>query len=318
LLLQNRFLILLAILIFILMIITIMNCCDTNTNIVSRLTNNIKIEIRQLVESDLPIADHMLRLAFGIFLGLPDPITFSGYANNVKTRFLADPTSTLAAESANGQLVGFNFVTNWVSVGYFGSLVVHPDYWDQGIAKQLLEQTMNFFNKKWHTKHVGLFTFAQSAKHVGLYQKFGFWPRFLTMIMSKPTWPLEDRRQQQQQQRKRNNSDTRSIHWSKFSEIPKYKQEHTLDKCRLLTNSVYDGLDLKREIVAVTNQNLGDTILLYRNNNYNSTTIKGDDNNDDKNLAGFAVCHCGAGSEAGNGVCYIKFGIVLSDNNNRP
>lgn len=294
----------------------IMNCFDTKTNIVSRLTNNIKIEIRQLVESDLSAADRMLRLAFGVFLGLPDPITLSGDADNVKTRFLADPASTLAAESANGQLVGFNFVTNWGSVGYFGPLVVHPDYWDQGIAKQLLEQTMNFFNKKWHTKHAGLFTFAQSAKHVGLYQKFGFWPRFLTMIMSKPTWPLEDGRQQQKQ-RKRNNSDTRSIHWSKFSEIPKYKQEQTLDKCRLLTNSVYDGLDVKHEIVAVNNQNLGDTILLNRNNNNYNTTIEGDDNDDDKNLAGFAVCHCGAGSEAGSGVCYIKFGVVLSDNNSQ-
>ena len=92
------------------------------------------MNIRQLEESDLPAADHMRCLAFGTFLGLSDPMTFSGDAENVKTRFLADPTSTLAAESANGQLVGFNFVTNWGSVGYFGPLVVHPDYWDQGIA----------------------------------------------------------------------------------------------------------------------------------------------------------------------------------------
>ena len=44
--------------------------------------------------------DHMFRLAFGTFLGLPDPITFSGDADSVKARFLADPASTLAAESA--------------------------------------------------------------------------------------------------------------------------------------------------------------------------------------------------------------------------
>ena len=116
------------------------------------MASNAKINIRQLAESDLPAADYMRRLAFGTFLGLPDPMTFSGDADNVKTRFLADPTSTLAAESANGQLVGFNFVTNWGSVGYFGPLVVHPDYWDQGVAKQLLEPTMNIFDKKWHTK----------------------------------------------------------------------------------------------------------------------------------------------------------------------
>ena len=168
------------------------------------MTSNIKIKIRQLEESDLPTADHMFRLAFGTFLGLPNPMTFSGDADYVKTRFLADPTSTLAAEFTNGQLVGFNFVINWGSVGYFGPLVVHPEYWDQGVAKQLLEPTMNIFDKKWHTKHAGLFTFAQSAKHLGLYQKFGFWPRFLTMVMSKPIWPVEEQQELEQQQQKKN------------------------------------------------------------------------------------------------------------------
>jgi hypothetical protein len=122
--------------------------------------------------------------------------------------------------------------------------------------------------------------------------------------MSKPVWPVEE-----EQQQRKSNSNTSSFQWSRFSEIPHHKQEQTLDKCRLLTNSVYDGLDLKHEIVAVSNQNLGDTILLYNNNN--NITNKDDDNS----LAGLAVCHCGAGSEAGSSVCYIKFGIVLSDDN---
>jgi hypothetical protein len=171
----------------------------------------------------------------------------------------------------------------------------------------LLEPTINIFDKKWHTRHMGLFTFAQSAKHVGLYQKFGFWPRFLTIIMSKPVWPVEE--EEQEQQRKNNSNTASSFHWSRFSEIPKHKQEQKLNKYRLLTNSVYDGLDLRHEIVAVNNQNLGDTILLYIHNN---KTTKHDNNS----LAGFAVCHCGAGSEAGSGVCYIKFGIVIPSNGN--
>jgi hypothetical protein len=29
--------------------------------------------------------------------------------------------------------------------------------------------------------------------------------------------------------------------------------------------------------------------------------------------ADLAVCHCGAGSEARSGVCYVKFGVVMSD-----
>ena len=277
------------------------------------MASNIKMKIRQLAESDLVTADRMFRLAFGTFLGLPDPMSFFGDADYVKTRFLADPTSTLAAESANGELVGFNFVINWGSVGIFGPLVVHPDYWDQGIAKQLLVPTMNIFDKKWHTKHVGLFTFAQSAKHIGLYQKFGFWPRFLTIIMSKPVWPVEE---ELEQQKGKSNSDATdsSFHWSRFSEIPRHKQEQTLDKCRLLTNSVYEGLDLKHEIVAVNNQNLGDTILLHRNNNNNNIANKDDDNN--SSLTGFAVCHCGAGSEAGSSVCYVKFGVAIRSDGN--
>jgi GNAT superfamily N-acetyltransferase len=261
-----------------------------------KVASNIKIKIRQLEESDLTAADRMFRLAFGTFLGLPDPMTFFGDAVYVKTRFLADPTSTIAAESSTGELVGFNFVINWGSVGYFGPLVVHPEYWDQGIAKQLLEPTMNIFDKRWHTKHAGLFTFAQSVKHVGLYQKFGFWPRFLTIIMSKPVWTVQEEQQ------------SSSTHWSRFSEIPPHKHEQTLDKCRILTNSVYDGLDLRHEIVAVNKQNLGDAILLYRNKNNNNITNKDDDNS----LIGLAVCHCGAGSEAGSDICYIKFGLAIS------
>jgi GNAT superfamily N-acetyltransferase len=265
----------------------------------------MQVKVRQLSESDLAAADHMFRLAFGTFLGLPDPITSFGDADYVKTRFLADPTSTLAAESANGKLIGFNFVANWGSVGFFGPLVVHPDYWDQGIAKQLLEPTMNIFDKKWHTKHAGLFTFAQSTKHIGLYQKFGFWPRFLTIIMTRPVWPVEG------EQVKSSNSNTvSSFHWSRFSEVPQHKQGQTLDRCRLLTNSLYNGLDLKHEIVAVNNQNLGDTILLYRKNN---TANKDDDYAN--SLVGLAVCHCGAGSEAGSGACYIKFGLAIQDGN---
>jgi hypothetical protein len=158
---------------------------------------------------------------------------------------------------------------------------------------------MNILDRKWHTKHAGLFTFAQSAKHVGLYQKFGFWPRFLTIIMSRPVWPVEE------EERQNSNGTTNSFWWTRFSEIPKHKQEQTLDRCRLLTTGVYDGLDLKHEIVAVNNQNLGDTILLYGNKK--NITPNKNDNNNSSSLAG---------SEAGSGICYVKFGVVISDGSN--
>jgi hypothetical protein len=43
---------------------------------------------------------------------------------------------------------------------------------------------MTIFDR-WGLRHSGLFTFPQSAKNVTLYQKFGYWPRYLTAIMTR-------------------------------------------------------------------------------------------------------------------------------------
>jgi GNAT superfamily N-acetyltransferase len=233
------------------------------------------ISIRSLRESDLPEADRICRLAFGTFLGLPDPAAFMGDADFVRTRWAADPTAALAAE-LDGELVGSNLATSWGSVGFFGPLTVRPDLWDRGIARRLLEATMTLFDR-WGTRHVGLFTFAHSPKHLALYQKFGFWPRFLTPVMSRPVPPKPP-----------------APGIATYAGLPESQRGDCLHACRDVTEAIYQGLDLEREIRAVHDQGLGDTVLLY----------------DDMALAGFAVCHCGPGSEAGSSACYVKFGAV--------
>lgn len=238
-------------------------------------TMKMDISVRPLQESDLAVADHIMRLAFGTFLGLPEPTAFMGDASFVRTRWLADPTAAFAAE-VGGEVVGSNMATNWGSVGFFGPLTIRPDLWDRGVGKRLMEPVMQCF-ADWGTKHAGLFTFAHSQKHVGLYQKFGFWPRFLTAIMSKPIEPSG-----------------RVLSWSGFSEVAEDEREAALSACRELTEAIYEGLDVGREIRAVLAQKLGETVLLW----------------DDTSLIGLAVCHCGPGTEAGSGTCYIKFGAA--------
>src|ERR1051325_6816453 len=233
------------------------------------------ITVRPLQETELAAADRIMRLAFGTFIGLPDPMMFMGDADYVRSRWLADPDSAFAAEVA-GEVIGSNFATNWGSVGFFGPLTIRPDFWDRGVGKRLMEPIMELFNK-WGTKHAGLFTFAHSQKHVGLYQKYGFWPRYLTAIMSKSPEPTND-----------------TSRWTRFSEIPTGERDEILNACRELTSAIYEGLDVEREIRAVAAQELGDTILLW----------------DDDRLAGMAVCHAGPGTEAGSGVCYIQFWAV--------
>jgi GNAT superfamily N-acetyltransferase len=237
----------------------------------------IDVRIRPLAESDLPEADRIVRLAFGTFLGLPDPSQFMGDTDYVRTRWRSDPSAAVAAEHA-GKLIGTNFATNWGSFGFFGPLTVEPAYWDTGVAQQLLAPTMDIF-KRWNNKHLGLFTFAHSPKHISLYQKFGFWPRDLLAIMGKQVGAPP--------------SGTRS-EYSFFSQAQPDSHEKWLNACREVTHANFDGLDLEREILAVATQNLGDTVLLW----HNSTLIA------------FAVCHVGAGTEAGTGICYVKFAAV--------
>ena len=49
-----------------------------------------------------------------------------------------------------------------------------------------------------------------------------------------------------------------------------------------------------------------DTVLFWKDDNEVGEIEK-------RRLIGLVVCHCGAGTEAGSGICYIKFGGVFSD-----
>lgn len=238
------------------------------------------IEVQLMRQSDILEADRIMRLAFGTFLGLPDPLSFMGDAGYVKTRYIANPSAALVAE-VNGKLAGSNFAMNWGSVGIFGPLTIHPDLWNMGVAKRLLEKTMELFDR-WKIKHAGLFTFAQSIKHIHLYQNFGFWPRFLTSVMSKTVGQTHEPEQS-------------SYHWSRFSELNSDAKKRASEECMDLTNQIYNGLSLETEIYSVEKQRLGDTILIREDNG---------------SLNAMAICHCGPGTEAGSGTCYVKFGAV--------
>ncbi|MCP4578022.1 MAG: GNAT family N-acetyltransferase [Deltaproteobacteria bacterium] len=233
------------------------------------------VSIRPLKESDLKNAEQIFRLAFGTFLGVPDPANFSGDKAFIRSRWHADHTAAFGAE-IDGRLVGSNIATRWGSVGFLGPLTVLPDYWNRGIGKLLMEPVVNIFDR-WGCRHTGLYTFAESQKHIGLYQHYGFWPRFLTPIMSKAVQPAENKSQ-----------------YSKYSDIPKNDQKMCLDACFKMTNLIFDGLTLEHEIATVYTQGLGDTVFIR----------------DGEELAGLAVCYCGSGTEAGQDTCYVKFGAV--------
>jgi GNAT superfamily N-acetyltransferase len=233
--------------------------------------------IRALTESDLPEAQRIVRVAFGTFLGAPDPEHFWSDLDYVYGRFGAEHTAAFAAESDDGALAGSNFATRWGSVGFFGPLSTRPDLWDAGIGQRLVAAACDQF-AAWGVRHAGLFTFAQSAKHVGLYGKLGFHPRFLTAIMAAPA-----------------TAQTTTTAASCYAALPERQRQEAENASRELAEELYAGLDLRGEIRTVAARGLGDTALLW---------------DQDSRLAGFAVCHWGPASEAGEGCCYVKFGAV--------
>jgi len=233
------------------------------------------LTIRPLVQADLPGAESVFRLAMGTLHGARDPEKYGRNIDYVRSRYQADPHAAYVAE-LSGKTVGSIFAAKWGSVAVVGPLTVDPDHWDRAIGTRLLEPTMDLINR-WGCDHSGLHTVVHSAKHIRLYRKFGFWPRCLIEVMSKPVEETKT-------------DDGLLL----FSELPETEKSTALADCLRITESFYIGLDLSREISAVDVQQLGDTALLY----------------DGDKLCGFAVCHFGAGTEAGPGRCYIKFAAV--------
>jgi GNAT superfamily N-acetyltransferase len=232
-------------------------------------------DIRPMAERDLPQAQRICRLAFGTLFGAPDLETFWTDRDFAGGRFGAEHVASFAADQ-DGVFVGSNFVVRWGSVGYFGPLSIRPDLWNSGIGQRLVGAVCDTFDA-WGVRHAGLYTFADSAKHVGLYGKFGFHPRFLTAIMNAPARSIG------------------GVRWSRYSTLPATERQDAESAIREVTEQIYEGLDLGAEVRNVQARKLGDTALMW---------------DGDSRLAGFAVCLWGPSSEAGAGSCLVKFGAV--------
>lgn len=136
------------------------------------------LTVRALAAEDILDADRIFRLAFGTWIKLPDPMQFAGDAAWIATRFAGRLGGSHAA-IAGDRLVGSNFTANRGSVGFFGPLTIHPEWWGKKVGQALVAAAVEDFTA-WGVRHAGLYTFADSLLHAALYRKFGFWPGPLT------------------------------------------------------------------------------------------------------------------------------------------
>ncbi|HLJ76322.1 MAG TPA: GNAT family N-acetyltransferase, partial [Acidobacteriaceae bacterium] len=207
------------------------------------MTSPLPVRIGPLQRNEVEEADRIMRLAFGTFLGMPDPMAFLGGRSFIAPRF-ASPNVRGHAARIDGRLIGTNFATRWGSFGFFGPLTILPEYWDKGVATQLLHATEKTFDR-WGVRRAGLFTFPHSTKHVGLYQKFGYWPTYLTALMARTP----------------NSAAGRA--GTLLSALPRQQREAAIAACARITRRIDRGLDLSDEIRAALKQRVGEVVLIY-------------------------------------------------------
>jgi GNAT superfamily N-acetyltransferase len=240
-----------------------------------------RVKVGPLKQAELEEADQIFRLAFGTFIGLPNPAEFMAGRNLVISRWHAPHVKALGARE-NGRLVGVNMTARWGSFGFLGPLIVLPEYWDRGIAKQLMDATVQLFDQQ-GLKGTGLFTFPHSIKHVGLYQKFGYWPSYLTALMKREPAAASA-------------PPAAGTLVGHLTTLGKGARDEAMAACARLTDKIEKGLDLTDEIRSLLKQKTGEVVLTYTRNS----------------LDGFAVCLNGPESEGGEKVCYIKFAAARS------
>ena len=76
------------------------------------MPKNPSVQIGPLRESELDEAGRIVRLAFGTFLGIPNPLEFMGDRDFITPRWRARNTKVLAARES-GKLIGLNVATRW-------------------------------------------------------------------------------------------------------------------------------------------------------------------------------------------------------------
>jgi predicted N-acetyltransferase YhbS len=243
------------------------------------------IKIRRVRKGDLSKVRDVIEQAFGDFferqVGTRPRQVFGG-AQYVHHRWLIEPWGCFVAEEGDGKIVGAAIAVMWGSLGLVGPIAVLTSYQNQDIGRQLLGACQEFFDENKATLQ-GVATYPYSPKHLLLYQKFGYRPKGLVAITVKHL----DRRELAPAPK----AGKAGLVVRRYSALEEARKKPAMLKFRRITNGVWRGLDVGKEVEIVDGLALGDTVMLEKG----------------RELIGFAIVHMPPNSEAPHGAAYIKF-----------
>jgi predicted N-acetyltransferase YhbS len=136
--------------------------------------------IRAFLPQDLPDADAVYRAAFANQFGI-EPSRFRVGSDALGLRLRGQPHCCFVAADHHG-ILGSIVGLDWGNIWILGPLTVAPAAQGSGIARQLVDT----FLEAAGSRLVGLWTFPSSLKHLYLYQRVGFLPRYLVGVGAFP------------------------------------------------------------------------------------------------------------------------------------
>jgi ribosomal protein S18 acetylase RimI-like enzyme len=169
---------------------------------------------------------------------------------------------------------------------------VLTNYQNQDIGRQLLTACQGFFSENKATLE-GVSTYPNSPKHITMYQKFGYKPKGLVVIAAKPM----DRREIVQATR----PPRAGLEVRRYSSLEEARKKAAMLRVRRITNGIWRGMDLGKEVEIVDGLALGDTLVLEK----------------DGGVLGFAICHTPGVSEAPQASLYVKY-LAIDPARRRP
>lgn len=235
----------------------------------------MSVAIRPLTAADLPAASRINRAAFGAFFGIRDPTKFRVGADVIGPRWRLWPESGLALD-LDGALAGVALMMRWGSVCVLGPVTVAPEHQSKGLARVLMARLIEVADRS-NFAFTGLFTHPQSAKHIRLYESFGFRMQRITAVMAKPV-----------------SAAAGGTEAAILAALPAGDKARALSAMRELTGSIFPGLEMNAEAADMGGGTPGDALLF----------------GDASAPEGVAICHHGSGSEATDGQVLVKFAAV--------
>jgi len=169
-----------------------------------------------------------------------------------------DPDGNLVAIVEEGALAGFIFARTWGRVGWFGTFGVPTQLQGFGIGTALLSRCIAYLRGRADT--IGLETMPESGANIALYCREGFRMLPPTIVVELPLVRLSERFE-----------GAEALLWS---EADRGSRRRLIGRMAAITGGHLKGLDLRREVQALEERGLGETVLAIGR---------------DRRLAGFAL-----------------------------